>query len=63
MVNNQLSVEIYNMLGEKVYSSQFAGNNSQLTVDLINQSSGIYLCRVLTKTGALISKGKFIIQK
>lgn len=56
-------VEVYNMLGEKVYSKQFTVNNSQLTIDLSSLPSGVYLYRVLTETGDLVSEGKFIISK
>jgi len=55
------TVEVYNLLGEKVYSSKLNGYNTQL--NLCNNSNGIYLYRVLTETGDLVSEGKFIIQK
>ncbi len=59
------SVEVYNVLGEKVYSKTFSqtqGNNNT-QINLSNNPSGIYLYRVLIETGDLISSGKFIIQK
>jgi uncharacterized repeat protein (TIGR03803 family) len=63
-VRNQNSVvEIYNMLGEKVYLTQYSHLTTQISIDLSNQPSGIYLYRLLTETGNLVSAGKFIIQK
>ncbi len=54
-------IEIYNVLGEKVYS-QFTTHNSPLTIDL-KQPSGIYLYRVVSEDGSLIGQGKVIVQK
>lgn len=63
VVNDPSSVEVYNILGEKVYSNSLAFHNSHLTVDLSNQPNGVYLYRVVEKSGGLISEGKVIIQK
>ncbi|MGP8216580.1 MAG: T9SS type A sorting domain-containing protein [Bacteroidia bacterium] len=66
VISGQTSVEIYNMLVEKVYSlanSYQPMANSQIQIDLSNQPAGIYLYRVITESGDLISAGKFIIQK
>lgn len=62
VVSGQSSVEIYNMLGEKVY---FQSNiqNSAFNINLSNQPNGIYLYRVTDESGNLIGNGKFIIQK
>ncbi|HXP49189.1 MAG TPA: T9SS type A sorting domain-containing protein [Bacteroidia bacterium] len=59
MVNS--SVEIYNMLGEKIYTAKINATNTQ--IDLSNNPSGIYLYRVITETGGLVSEGKLVIQK
>ena len=40
--NEKSSIEVYNELGEKVYS-QLTINNSQLTIDLRNSPNGVYL--------------------
>ena len=55
-------VEIYNMLGETVYS-QSSTFNSPLSINLSSQPEGIYLYRVITETGALVGQGKLILQK
>jgi hypothetical protein len=61
VVSGKSSVEIYNMLGEKVYS-QFTTHSLPLTIDL-SQPSGIYLYRVLSEDGSLIGEGKVVIEK
>ncbi|HXB14086.1 MAG TPA: T9SS type A sorting domain-containing protein, partial [Bacteroidia bacterium] len=64
--SNKLSassqLEIYNMIGEEIYS-QFNIHNSAFNIDLTSRANGIYLYRVLSETGNLVSEGKFIIQK
>jgi len=56
------SVEVYNVLGEKVYS-QLSTSNSHLLIDLSSQSNGVYLYRVVGNSGELIGEGKLLIQK
>ncbi len=56
------TVEVYNVLGEKVYS-QFTINNSPFTINLSNQPAGVYLYRVMAESGSLIGQGKLVIQK
>ncbi|HXB11364.1 MAG TPA: T9SS type A sorting domain-containing protein [Bacteroidia bacterium] len=57
------SVEVYNMLGEKIYSRQWTANNGQCTIDLSNNANGIYLYRVVNESGNLTGEGKFVIQR
>jgi N-acetylneuraminic acid mutarotase len=56
------NVEVYNMLGEKVYS-QPTVQSSSFIVDLNNQPSGVYLYRVISESGALVGEGKLVVQK
>jgi hypothetical protein len=63
VISGQSSVQIYNMLGEKIYSNAFTTYNSQFTIDLSSQPNGIYLYRVISETGSLVGDGKLIIQK
>jgi len=58
MANSQL--EIYNVLGEKVYSSQI--NSTHTQIDLSDRAHGVYLYRVLTESGSLVSSGKLVIE-
>jgi hypothetical protein len=60
-VNSLSSIEIYNMFGEKIYTTKLNAIDTQ--IDLTNNPDGIYLYRVLTETGGLISSGKMVIQK
>jgi hypothetical protein len=55
-------VEIYNVLGEKIYS-QIPLPNTQFSINISNQPSGIYFYRVITETGNAVAEGKFVIQK
>lgn len=55
-------LDIYNALGEKVYSARLTGNNTHCSIDLSNQPGGIFLYRLTTDTGALINEGKIIKQ-
>ncbi len=57
------SVEVYNMMGEKVYSSTYSLSTNHYSLDLSSQPSGVYLYRVMDKSGALVGEGKFVIQK
>ena len=61
-LSDQSSVEVYNMLGEKVYS-QLSIVNYPLSIDLSSNPNGVYLYRVLANSGELIGEGKLIIQK
>jgi hypothetical protein len=57
------SVEVYNMLGEKIYSHSLNINNSTSKINLSSQPDGVYMYRVLTEAGSLASEGRFVIQK
>jgi hypothetical protein len=56
------SVEVYNVLGEKVYS-QFTIHNLQFTIVLNDQPAGIYFYKILNKNGGITGNGKLVIQK
>lgn len=54
-------MEVYNMLGEKVYNAkieQIAGDNN---INMGTQTSGIYLYRLLDNSGGFIGCGKIVI--
>ncbi len=59
--NNQ--IEIYNMLGEKVYSDYQIIKSSNYQIDLSTKPSGVYLYRVTNGAGNLLGEGKFVIAK
>ncbi|HSY77013.1 MAG TPA: T9SS type A sorting domain-containing protein, partial [Bacteroidia bacterium] len=60
-VNNESLVEVYNIFGEMIYTAKLNTTTTQL--DLSNNAAGVYLYRVITETGDLISDGRFVIQK
>jgi len=62
VVRGQLSVEVYNVLGEKVYS-QSTIDKAQWTVNLTSQPDGVYFYRIISNTGSLIQSGKLLIEK
>ena len=62
-VSSQSVVEIYNVLGERVYIQTIKIGKEDTPVNLVDKPSGLYLYRVLTETGYIVSEGKFIIQK
>lgn len=53
-------VEVYNMLGEKIYSRSAQADDN--LINLGTKSSGIYLYRIINQQGNLLASGKFIIQ-
>jgi carboxyl-terminal processing protease len=68
-VAEKCCIEIYNVLGEKVYSqlSTFPkgipSDNSQLPINISSQPNGIYLYRILRENGELVGEGKVVIEK
>jgi len=60
VASGQSSVEVYNMLGQQVYS-QYTLPNTQYQIDISNQPTGIYFYRVISENGNLIGAGKLII--
>ncbi|HTB32710.1 MAG TPA: T9SS type A sorting domain-containing protein [Bacteroidia bacterium] len=55
-------LEIYNILGEKVFTKPLNGITDKYSFDLTSRSSGIYLYRIISESGQLINDGKFIIE-
>jgi len=53
---------VYNVLGKQIYSSVI-DDASKATIDISSNPNGIYLYRVLTENGNLLSEGKLILQK
>jgi uncharacterized repeat protein (TIGR03803 family) len=64
VTGNQLSFEIYNLLGAMVYKSGIMAlqNGNSLQIDMDGHPAGIYLYRLINIGGSLISSGKFSIQ-
>ncbi|HTA27794.1 MAG TPA: choice-of-anchor tandem repeat GloVer-containing protein [Bacteroidia bacterium] len=62
MANGQWSVEIYNVLGQKVFS-QVNIHKSTFTIDLSNKANGVYFYRVIKEDGTVLGEGKLVIDK
>ncbi len=56
-------IEVYNMLGEKVYSQYQLINASNYQIDLSSQPNGVYFYSVRTAAGDMIGSGKLVIAK
>lgn len=54
------NIEIYNMLGEKIYSNPFQISNSPFQINLNGQPNGVYLYRVISQNGDLLGEGKLV---
>ena len=55
-----LKMEIYNSIGQKVYNSIL--NNNKSIIDLSTQSEGIYFYRVIAANGNYIASGRIVIE-
>lgn len=62
LVSGTQTIEVYNVLGEKVYS-QLSIINYPLLINLNGQTNGVYLYRVISETGEMIGEGKIVIEK
>jgi hypothetical protein len=56
------NIEIYNVLGEKIHDATLKQVQGDNQINLGSEPSGIYLYRVTTNSGELISSGKIIIE-
>jgi hypothetical protein len=60
-VNAACNVEIYNILGEKVFSEILQQNQSNSAINITGQPSGVYLYRVLSVDDNLLGEGKVVV--
>ena len=54
-------IEVYNMLGAKVYNETLQSVQDDNRINLSNQHNGVYLYRVLNENGGLLGEGKVVI--
>ncbi|HTA26771.1 MAG TPA: T9SS type A sorting domain-containing protein [Bacteroidia bacterium] len=57
------TIEIYNVLGEKVFSSNYSPSTNRYSLNLSSQPNGIYFYRVLNTDGSLMGEGKVVIER
>jgi uncharacterized repeat protein (TIGR03803 family) len=58
-----VQIEIYNVLGEQVYSTNYPLTTKHYSLDLSSNPNGIYLYRVIANSGNIIGEGKLVIEK
>lgn len=56
-------LQIYNMLGENIYSEMLNQIQHDYPINLSMQPTGLYLYRIISAQGEQIATGKFIIEK
>ena len=56
-------VEIYNILGEKVFAKNLSTTKGTNQINVSNQPNGVYLYRVISESGNLLGEGKITLQK
>ncbi len=59
----RLVIDVYNVLGEEIYSQALRQTQGDNNIDLSNQPAGIYLYKVLTEKGEFVASGKLVVQK
>ncbi len=62
-ISRQTLVEVYNMIGEKVYSNSLNIQHSKFNINLNDQPAGLYLYRITDKNNVLIKSGKLVIER
>ncbi len=60
--SGEATVEIYNVLGEKVLKQILRSTQDDKVMDMSSQPSGVYFYRVLNNIGGLVGEGKFVKQ-
>ncbi len=55
-------MEIYNELGERVYSNSLAVNSTIQRINMGSPAKGVYLYRILAENGNILGTGKLLVQ-
>jgi len=63
LVSRSQAIEVYNVLGGKVYDEMLNQVQHDDEINLSAQPNGIYLYRVIAEDGSLLGEGKLVIQK
>jgi hypothetical protein len=51
-----ISIEVYNMPGEKVYTSPFTDNRSPITINIVALPTGMYFVEIKSDRGVIVKK-------
>lgn len=62
-VNVACNIEIYNIIGEKVYTEVLPQSQADNAINLIDQPTGVYFYRIIKESGELVGEGKVMVQK
>lgn len=57
------NIEVFNVLGERVFSEILRSAQDDKVMDLSAQPNGVYFYRVLSEDGALVGEGKVVVEK
>jgi hypothetical protein len=57
---NKATIAVYNMVGQQVYEGPLSSGNNK--VDIQGKASGLYIYKILSETGDVISDGKILKQ-
>lgn len=63
LVSESQTIEVYNVLGAKVYSAMLNQVQHNYKMNLSNQPNGVYVYRVIDDSGNLVGQGKLVVQK
>ncbi len=61
--NHTSSIDIYNVLGEKVYTSELSNPKGNNQVNISSLAGGVYIYTVITEDGSLVKQGKIVLEK
>ena len=59
VISNQCSVsgvEVFNLLGDRIYSFPITDNRSPITINIADFPNGVYMVKVKTEKGMEVSK-------
>ena len=58
--NSTYRVNVYNVLGQQINTSII--NSGNIAINLSAQSKGVYIYKILTETGSLVSAGRLVVE-
>jgi uncharacterized repeat protein (TIGR03803 family) len=62
-LSGKSSIEVYNMLGEKVYATFSQEGNGTTQINLSGQANGLYLVKVISQDGTPVGESKVMLER